>query len=114
MTDRTYNVNVEGIGNFVCRRRTMRVAVAISAEYNRLTEGASTVSKELDAIADFLSFLAVVVVSGPEGWDPYLCDPDSAQEIERLQSVYRAIKDAEARFRAGADKDAEKSGEIAQ
>lgn len=103
-------VQVEGVGAFEIQRRTMRVQVAISAEYNRLTEGAAQVSPALDGLASFLSYLAVMVVKAPDDWDVYAIDPDDPEAIERAQKVYRALVDAEARFREGAGEDAQKSG----
>jgi len=96
----TFPVVVDGVGTLICKRRTVRVAVAVTAEYNRLTEGAEDVSGEFSSVCNFLSYLKVVVVSGPESWDPYGVDPDSEEEMEVLHKAYRAIKDAEGRFRA--------------
>lgn len=96
---RTFTVDVPGVGTFECRRRTMRVLAAISAEYNRLTEGAQEVSDEFASFCDFLSYLKVMIVSGPEGWDPYEADPDEPGAMEKFQTVYREVQSAEARFR---------------
>lgn len=95
----TQVVTVEGVGAFVCRRRTMRVAVAISAEYNRLTEGAEIVSPEFAGVCNFMAYLRVIVITGPDGWNPYDVDPDDNEAMDVLRKVYVAIKDAEARFR---------------
>lgn len=106
----TFPVAVEGIGTFHCRRRTMRVAIAISAEYNRLTEGAAEVSAEFAGICNFMAYLAVVVAKGPPDWTPYDVDPDDGEAMDRLRQVYQAIKDSEARFRAKTGKEPQESG----
>lgn len=106
----TFTVAVDGVGSFTCRRRTMRTAIAITAEYNRLTEGAEQVPDEFAGICNFIAYLKAMVVAGPGDWDPYLADPDSEADMERLRKVYVAVKDAEGRFRAGAGADAQKPG----
>jgi len=100
MESRTYTVDVDGVGAFECRRRNMRLLAAINAEYNRLTEGADSVSDEFSSLAEFLAYLRVTIVSGPEGWDVYEADPDDPEETQRLQKVYEEVRKAEARFRA--------------
>lgn len=99
--DKTFTVQVDGVGAFECRRRTMRVQVAIAAEYNRLVEGAESISRSLDSMASFMSYLQAMIVDAPEGWDAYAVDPDDPDEVEQLQQVYAAIQAAEARFRKG-------------
>jgi hypothetical protein len=99
----SFPVVVEGVGTLICKKRTVRVAVAITAEYNRLTEGAEEVSGEFASVCNFLAYLKVVVISGPEGWDPYGVDPDAESEMEVLHKAYRAIKEAEGRFREKPD-----------
>lgn len=112
--EQTAVVTVDGIGVFRYRRRTMRTAVAINAEYNRLTEGAQAVSSEFAGLCDFLAYLRVMIVEAPDDWDPYAVDPDSEEEVGRLNRVYRAIKDAEARFRTGTGPDRPGSGKGAE
>ena len=107
----TQIVTVEGVGSFVCRRRTMRVAIAITAEYNRLTEGAENVSHEFAGICNFMAYLRTIVVSGPDDWSPYDVDPDDGEAMDRLRQVYQAIKDSEARFRAKPGQEPQESGE---
>ncbi len=99
--DKTFTVQVDDVGAFECRRRTMRVQVAISAEYNRLVEGAETVSRSLDAMASFLAYLQAMIINGPDDWDAYAIDPDDPDEVDQLQRVYAAIQAEEARFRKG-------------
>ena len=106
----TFPVTVDGFGTLLCQKRTVRVAVAVTAEYNRLTEGAEEVSGEFASVCNFLAYLKVVVLSGPDGWDPYGVDPDSEAAMEVLHKAYRAIKEAEGRFRSKPDAQPEVAG----
>ena len=106
----TQVVMVDGIGSFVCRRRTMRVAIAISAEYNRLTEGSENIGPEFAGICNFMAYLRAMVVAGPDDWAPYDIDPEDTEAMDQLRQVYLAIKDAEARFRKQPDGQPEKPG----
>lgn len=94
------NVHVEGVGAFEIRPRTVRVVVAINAEYNRLTEGTEDVSSDFAWLCSFLAYLKIVIESSPEGWiDPYDVDPEDEAAMARLHKVYAALKAAEGRFR---------------
>ena len=101
-TPDTILVHVDGLGTFEVRRRTMRVAIAITAEYNRLTEGADQVGPELGSVCNILAYLKGMIVSAPDDWDPYALDPDSADDMALIEQVYSAIKADEGRFRTGA------------
>lgn len=107
----TFVVEVPDVGSFECRRRTMRVAIAITAEYNRLTEGAPVVSDEFNWLCSFVSYLKVMIVEGPEGWNVDEVNPDSEEEMATLNKVYREVKAAEARFRAGGGSEPKAEGE---
>lgn len=109
----TYPVQIDGVGTLMCRRRTMRTAIAIAAEYNRLTEGADRVSPEFDGICSALSYIKGMTVEAPDGWDPYEFDPDSAEDMAKLRKVHDAIQAAEGRFRRGSGADTKAAGESA-
>lgn len=109
----TFSVAIEGVGTLTCRRRTMRTAVAMAAEYNRLTEGAEVVPPEFDGLCNFLAYLKVMVVDGPDGWDPYAVDPEDPDAMARLRLAYSGIQDAEGRFRSGAKPQPEGEGALA-
>jgi hypothetical protein len=100
-----FTVAVDGVGSFTCRRRTMRTAIAITAEYNRLTEGAEHVPEDFAGICNFIAYLKAMIIHGPGDWDPYQADPDSAADMDKLRQVYMAIKEAEGRFRQSAGSD---------
>jgi len=108
---RTYTVTVDGVGDFVCQRRTMRVALAISAEYNRLTGGAETVASEFSATCSVVAFLSAVVTDAPAGWDLFLLDPDSPEDMDGILKVYTAVKAEEGRFLGRADAEPKAEGE---
>lgn len=102
MAEQTFEANVPGIGTFLCRRNTVRTSAARYAEFARLTEGVSPIPPEFEGICNFLSYLRVMIVRGPDGWDPYELDADDEGAWETLSKVHEAVKAAEARFRDGA------------
>ena len=104
-------VQVDGVGSFEVRKRTVRVVVGISAEYNRLTEGAEEISSDFGWLCSFLSYLKGMIVSGPEGWvDPYEVDPEDEAAMAVLHKVYAAIKENEGRFRGEPEKEPKTKG----
>lgn len=110
----TFVVDVPGVGAFECRRRNMRTALRITAEYNRLTEGDSNPPEQFAGICNFLAYLKVMVIEGPEGWDVDETDPDSDEEIATLREVFSAIAAEEARFRGSRKGKPQKAGEGAE
>lgn len=112
---KTQVVNVDGVGSFEVSQRTVRQALAISAEYNRLTEGAEMVAPDFQAVCDMMSYLVVMVVKAPDDWgDVYLMDPDDEEAMLKVRAVYSALRAAEARFRYPAGGDAKKPSEGVQ
>lgn len=110
----TYSVHVPGVGTFACRRRVMRTAVQIMAEYNRLVEGDPNPPAYFAELCNFLAYLKVMVVSGPEGWDVDNVDPDSEADMSALRDVFAAVTAEEARFRQGSGKEPAPTGEGAE
>ena len=107
----SFDVNVPNVGAFVCRRNTIRTSAARFAEFARLTEGLSPIPPEFEGICNFLSYLRVMIIRGPDGWDPYALDADDESTWATLSTVYEAVKAAEARFRAGAGGQPQGAGE---
>lgn len=110
----TYTVHVPGVGTFQCRRRVMRTAIQVMAEYNRLVEGDPNPPGYMAELCNFLAYLKVMIVSGPEGWDVDTVDPDSETDMAALRSVFEAITAEEARFRQGSGKEPAPTGEGAE
>lgn len=107
---KTFTLHVSGVGAFECRRRVMRTAVQLAAEYNRLVEGDPNPPAYFSELCNFLAYLKVMIVSGPDGWDVDNVDPDSEAEMTALREVYDAITAEEARFRQGPGTDAAPAG----
>lgn len=97
---RTFGLDVEGVGNFAFRHRTMRDELRIATEYSRLTEGIDTPSKQLDAIANMLSTVKVLCAEPPDGWDIETMDPLDPQTFAQLFTVYSALREREKFFRS--------------
>ena len=102
---KTFTLHVPHVGTFECRRRVMRTAVQIAAEFNRLVEGDPNPPPYFAELCNFLAYLKVMIVAGPDGWDVDNVDPESEAEMTALREVYEAMTAEEARFRrdAGAD-----------
>lgn len=111
---KTFTIHVQNVGTFECRRRVMRTAVQLTAEYNRLVEGDPNPPSYFADLCNFLAYLKVMVVSGPDGWDVDNVDPDSEAEMKALREVYDAIVTEEARFRQGPGTDAAQASAGAQ
>ena len=100
-----FTVTVEGLGQFVFARRTMRDEFAVAAEYSRLTEGAADPESRLAYLARAFSALKVLMVSGPNGWRVDDLEPQEDASYTQLEQVYDALRVKEADFRKkpGAD-----------
>ncbi|MBN6729293.1 hypothetical protein [Burkholderia multivorans] len=92
----------DGIGEFRARRRTMRLELAIAAEFARLTEGVEKPTEFLALVAGWISQLKVLTVSAPDGWDILAMDPLEDDTYSKLAMVYAAFRDAETKAREGA------------
>lgn len=101
MRSETYRVEVPEVGSFEVRRPVMRTAIKVEVEYARLTEGVDSLPVDLQIICRIMSYLKVMVVEGPHGWDVDGVDPYSDRDTSRLREVFEAITAEESRFRAG-------------
>lgn len=99
MTPGTYPLAVEGVGTFEIRRRTLRVEIQVGAEFARLTEGEEQIPAWLRDLCEMTSAVKVLAVKAPDGWDVDGMDPQEPATYEKLAKVYRAIREAEGRFR---------------
>lgn len=95
---------VEGVGRFGFRRRTMRDEFRVEAIYSDLTGGVATPTEVLDFYARAFAILKVLIESAPDGWDLESLDPFEPNSYEKLQKVYSALRGAEERFRGGSGK----------
>lgn len=101
-TGKTYEVPVEGIGTFTFRKREMLDQVKIQAEASRMTDGPVD-DPGLRRFTHALATLLRLTVLAPAGWAPLAIDPLDSEGTEKLWLVHDAMRDAEERFRKGAE-----------
>lgn len=103
MTKAVFRVDVEGVGCFGFRRRTMGDECRITAVADRLIgDDSEGVSARAWNLAYLLAALKVLTEEAPDGWDPINADPGDPEIYDRIMRVWAAMQDAEARFRTGA------------
>lgn len=100
-TVKTFSVEVEGIGPFVFRRRSMRDEFRIEAEVSRLTEGVATPTANLLAMANVVAPVKVLCVEAPKNWNIDELDPFDEESYKRIAAVHTALATKEKLFRAG-------------
>jgi hypothetical protein len=98
---RTYPVDVEGVGHFVFRKRTLQDQITIQASAARRT-GGQVDDPELRSFVHALCVLKTLTVQSPEGWDPEALDPLEPGETGKIWDVHEALRSAEEKFRSGA------------
>lgn len=97
----TFPVSVEGIGEFVFRRRNFRLQLQVEGAADRVT-GGPVKDEGLAAFGHHVATLEVLTVDAPKGWDLDELDPLDPESFGKVQRVFRGLRDAELRFRAGA------------
>lgn len=104
MTDESpteFVADVDGIGQFVFAKRTMRLEIRAAVEMRRLTEGVQMdefTMTVLSAIAD----LKVLTQVAPDGWRPEQLDeldPFDDDTYARIMQVWGALREKERPFR---------------
>jgi hypothetical protein len=98
---RTFTLDVDGVGAFTAKRRTMLTEIEIAAEANRLVGGQEELSEWLRGLVMTVATLKVQIVKAPDGFDLEELDPDDPDSYALMQQVYRAVKAKEADFRSG-------------
>lgn len=100
-TPATFPVEVEGIGTFTFKKRTLDAQFKIEAGAVRLLGG--------DAPSDTLYHLAItfatvqyLAVTVPDKWSIEEIDPLDKEQMDRVQTVFGRLREAENTFRAGA------------
>lgn len=104
-----FNVSVDGIGNFVFARRTMRDEMKIQVEYARYIDGV-TPTDWLASVAGWMAALGVLTVSAPEGWDIDEMDPLDNDSYTKMATVYSTLVKQERSFRSIVKKGIETKG----
>jgi|SRR5579862_3081179 len=106
-------VDVEGVGTFRFAQKNLRIQAMIEAEYSRLTEGLNDVPEYFQHLASVMAELKVLAVEVPEGWDIDAMDPETDETYQRLWTVWGALRDKRAAFRAGTQKPGAGAGKAA-
>lgn len=97
----TYPVSVPEVGDFVFRKRDLKVQVAIQADVSRMLNG-QVDDPQLKRFVGVVQSLVHLTVQAPKDWAPLAVDPLEPEQTERLWLVHDAMRDAEDRFRKGA------------
>lgn len=98
MSEAVKTIHVEGMGPFSIRKRTLRVEIAIGAEYNRLIEGQEQVTEWFGGFCNMVAYLKNMIVTAPNGWSLDDLDP-GARAYDQLTTLYQEVQDAEHSFR---------------
>jgi hypothetical protein len=96
--EKTHEVDVEGVGKFVCWRTTARHSFDI-AKRSREILGGITEDKNLAVAAVAIATLEALVFDGPPGWDIEHVDPFDDADMINVLLVCRSLRDAEETFR---------------
>jgi hypothetical protein len=101
LNGKPFDVEVDGVGTFVFRHRTIRDQFRIEAEASRVMGGpCDDTALETGAVA--FATLLVLTVEAPTGWDLEGFDPLDPAATARIFDVARRLREVEATFRAGA------------
>jgi hypothetical protein len=101
MARANFPVEVDGIGSFIFKARTMRTQFLIEAEAARVMGGPCE-DDMLRAGAVQFATLLVLTVESPPGWDIEGFDPLDSEETAKVFAVHRRLREVEAGFRGGA------------
>lgn len=97
--DRSYPVSVDGVGDFVFRRRIMRDQFRIHAETTRILGGPVNDATLWNSAAA-MATIGVLMVSGPtRDWNVETLDPLDADDVATLYKVHGRLLDEEETFR---------------
>lgn len=96
-----FQVDVEGIGQFTFRRRTIRDQMRIEGEVNRILGGSVTDNITLSTLSLYYATVSVLTVQAPTGWDMEEMDPLDDATFSKIADVFRSLRTAEEKFRAG-------------
>jgi hypothetical protein len=86
----------------VFKKRDLESQVRIQAAASRMT-GGPVDDPDLRRFANVVQTLVALAVQSPDGWKPLATDPLEPEQTERLWLVHDAMRDAEERFRKGAE-----------
>ena len=98
----TFALLVEDVGEFTFRRRRLRDGLAIQREYSDIIGACLTPIDGLVATANWVATLRVLTVRAPEGWDLEAMNPDDADDVGKMATVFGALRAREEAFRSDA------------
>jgi hypothetical protein len=98
-----FHVDVDGIGQFMFARRTMKDQYMIRGEYARLTGGHyDDEGRIADMSALGYATLTVLLVEGPKSFDVAALDPLLDDDFDKkILKIYSALRAKELSFRPG-------------
>lgn len=96
----TFPVEVEGIGAFTFKRRTLDAQFKIEAGAVRLL-GGETASDTLYRMAISFATVEHLAVTVPPGWSIDEIDPLDTDQMDRVQTVFGRLREKENTFRPG-------------
>ena len=97
----TFPVSVDGVGDFVFKRRSLDAQFKIEAAAVRFL-GGETASDSLYRMAMSFATVSHLAVTVPDGWNIDEIDPLDNEQLDRVHLVFRRLRAAEETFRAGA------------
>lgn len=93
-----HRVEVDGVGSFLFRHRTLKLQIAIEAGMERVTLG-PVQGPALRLFAAAVATLETLTVEGPDGWDLEEIDPLDDAEFGKVERVFGRLRDVEETFR---------------
>lgn len=96
-----FRVSVDGVGDFVFAKRTMRDEIATQVEYARLIDGVAP-TPWLETVCGAIADLKTLTVKAPEGWDIDALEPHDPETYKNLLAAHRELINKERSFRPGA------------
>lgn len=99
--DRTFPLSVEGIGDFVFRKRRMPDQIKIEADARRMTDGPID-DVDLHQVCISYQTLKHLTVEAPADWDLENLDPLDPEDVNKMWKVWGALREQEEKFRKGA------------
>ncbi len=109
-----FEVEVEGVGKFTFRHKTVGLQIGIECEMAAATRGQAPEDKELRGWAYAWAQLLVLTETAPAAWDLLQMDPDDAETIPRVLLVHGRLVEEQARFRAEREAKRLPAGKAAQ
>lgn len=99
MADEVFHVNVDGVGKFTFRRRTYELGLEIESRVLKSVGNDFQAHPVFVRAARKYQDLRVLTVDAPDGWDLTDMDPLDQDQIDQVEKVWEAFREAEDTFR---------------